>query len=233
MLIEREPDDPTINTIAVQNNEGAYRAMKHLLSLGYTDILVVRGPEGAQDARQRLVGCNRAIAEADSPQPTCRFVDGYYSPGAALDVFRAFRDEYGLPRAVFALNDAMALAVLKELRETGVKVPEDVAVVGFDSIGVAYHGSQTTNENWVGYGAEVLAVADGRVVSIRDGLPDSQPFDPDRLKSLTGETLDGIAFEGCDAIATQTPSGKCGVGAELAMLLPTMMWLFRKRSRRI
>ena len=62
---------------------------------------------------------------------------------------------------------------------------------GFDSTGVAYHGLLTTNENWVGYGAEVLAVAEGRVVSIRDGLPDSKPFDPDRLNSLTGETLGG------------------------------------------
>lgn len=61
----------------------------------------------------------------------------------------------------------------------------------FDSTGVAYHGLLTTNENWVGYGAKVLAVSDGRVVSIRDGLPDSQPYDPDRLKSLTGETLGG------------------------------------------
>jgi murein DD-endopeptidase MepM/ murein hydrolase activator NlpD len=62
---------------------------------------------------------------------------------------------------------------------------------GCDSTGVALHGRQTVNENWVGYGGEVLAVADGRVVSIRDDLPDSQPFDPDRLKSLTGETLGG------------------------------------------
>ncbi|MFC1573126.1 M23 family metallopeptidase [Candidatus Eisenbacteria bacterium] len=62
---------------------------------------------------------------------------------------------------------------------------------GFDSTGAAYHGSQAMNEKWVGYGAEVLAMADGRVVSIRDGLPDSQPFDTDRLKSLTGETLGG------------------------------------------
>ena len=62
---------------------------------------------------------------------------------------------------------------------------------GLDSTGAAYHGSRTISEYWVGYGAGVLAVADGRVVSVRDGLPDSQPFDPDRLKSLTGETLGG------------------------------------------
>lgn len=62
---------------------------------------------------------------------------------------------------------------------------------GLDSTGVAFHSSRTMNEDWAGYGAEVLAVADGRVVTIRDGLPDSQPFDPDRLKSLTGETLGG------------------------------------------
>ena len=62
---------------------------------------------------------------------------------------------------------------------------------GLDSTGVAYHGSMVKNEDWVGYGAEVLAVADGRVVMVQDGLPDSQPFDPNVLDNLTGQTLGG------------------------------------------
>ena len=63
--------------------------------------------------------------------------------------------------------------------------------VGFDSSGRAFADERSRNENWIGYGAEVLAVADGLVVRVQDGIPDSQPFDPERLQGLTGETLGG------------------------------------------
>jgi hypothetical protein len=55
----------------------------------------------------------------------------------------------------------------------------------------------------------------------------------DEEACLTGETLDGIPLEGCDAIATQTPGKGCGFGAELALLLPPLMWLTWRRRRRI
>jgi hypothetical protein len=48
---------------------------------------------------------------------------------------------------------------------------------------------------------------------------------------LTGETLDGVGFEGCDAVATLMPPWSCGLGVELALLLPPLMWMWRRRSR--
>lgn len=144
VLVQREPDDPTVNTIAVQNGEGAYRAVQHLLSLGYRDILVVKGPSGAQDAQLRLAGCQQALKE--SPGTTAHFVEGHFNPERALQAFRAYREEHGLPRAVFALNDAMAIAILKELRHTGVRMPGQVAIIGFDGIDSAEHLELTTVE---------------------------------------------------------------------------------------
>ena len=69
----------------------------------------------------------------------------------------------------------------------------------FNDAGQAFAGEASSNqkwigsrvENWIGYGSEVLAVADGRVVMVQDGIPDSRPMDPDRLRGLTGETLGG------------------------------------------
>ena len=146
VMVQRELADPEIGSVAVDNRGGAYKAVKHLLALGYRDLLVVRGPAGAQDAQLRLEGCRQALAEAPHPGMKCHYIDGHYSPVDALNAFRDYWKEYGLPRAVFALNDAMALAILKELRATGVKVPEDVAIVGFDGIDSADFVGLTTIE---------------------------------------------------------------------------------------
>ncbi len=146
VLIQREIKDPSISSISVDNRGGARAAMQHLLSLGYRDLLVVKGPEGAQDARQRVEGCKQALSAKEHPRVACRYIEGHYNPHDALLAFRADRQRHGLPRAVFALNDAMALSILKELQETGVKVPEQVAVVGFDGIEAADYVGLTTIE---------------------------------------------------------------------------------------
>ncbi|MFH0954037.1 MAG: LacI family DNA-binding transcriptional regulator [Verrucomicrobiota bacterium] len=146
VMIQRELEDAAISSISVDNRRGAYNGMKHLLSLGYRDLLVVKGPAGAQDAQLRLKGCEQALAEASQPPATCRQIDGGYAPHAALEAFREYRGRHGLPRAIFALNDAMALAILKELRETGVRVPQQVAIIGFDGIDCAGYVGLTTVE---------------------------------------------------------------------------------------
>lgn len=142
IMIQNENKDPAIRSVSVDNEGGAYKGMKHLLSLGYRDLLIIRGPDGAQDAQLRLQGCERALQE--TPDVKTRYIDGFYSPVDALAAFRADRDKNGLPRAVFALNDSMALSVLKELQKTGVRVPEQVAVIGFDGIECADYVGLTT-----------------------------------------------------------------------------------------
>ncbi len=144
VLIQKESDDDTVNIVTCNNEGGAYDAMKHLIDLGHKDILVLTGPDGAQDAQLRLRGCKRALEEGNVSLESYRFVCANYSPDRAPDVFRKYKKEHGLPKAVFALNDAMALAVIKELRNSNVSVPDQVAVVGFDGIDCARYMGLTT-----------------------------------------------------------------------------------------
>ena len=145
VLIQCDSHDRDISSINVQNRRGAHAAVAHLLNLGYKDLLVVRGPAGAQDAQLRLEGCEQALKEK-GPGVTCRYIDGHYDPQDAVEAFRKYRAKHGLPRALFALNDAMALAILKDLRTDGVKVPEQVAIVGFDGVDSADYVGLTTIE---------------------------------------------------------------------------------------
>jgi len=144
VLIQKESDDNTVNTVTCNNESGAYDAMKHLLDRGHKDIVVLTGPEGAQDAQLRLRGCQRALKEGNVSLKPHQFVRANYSPDLAPELFRQYEKEHGLPRAVCALNDAMALGVIKELRSGGVSVPDQVAVVGFDGIDCATYMGLTT-----------------------------------------------------------------------------------------
>jgi LacI family transcriptional regulator len=146
VLIEQEVDDDDVNTVSCKNEEGAYLATRHLLDLGHRDILVLTGPTAAQDSQLREKGARRALAEAGIPAEQQHFLCANYSPQAAPDVFDAHCAEHGRPSALFAFNDAMALSVIKHLRGQQVRVPEDMAVVGFDGIDCAAYMGLTTVE---------------------------------------------------------------------------------------
>lgn len=146
VMIQRDSDDPGIGSVSVENRRGAYNGMKHVLAQGYGDVLIIRGPAGAQDNRLRLEGCVQALKEARGKAPVVHYVDGFYAPHRAVEALREHREKHGLPRVIFAMNDAMALAAYKELKTTGVRVPEDVAIVGFDGIDASDYVGLTTVE---------------------------------------------------------------------------------------
>ena len=146
VLIQRDLDDDQVNTVSVKNKEGAYEAVRHLVGHGYKDLLIILGPEGAPDSQLRTEGCKQALSEPSAAGIRTHYINGYYHPDRALEAFRDYREKHGLPRGIFCLNDAMALSVLKELRTTGVKVPEEVAIIGFDGIECADYVDLTTVE---------------------------------------------------------------------------------------
>jgi LacI family transcriptional regulator len=118
----------------VDNRAGAAAVTRHLLDQGHRTVAFISGPADNLDAQERLRGFREAHAAAGA------------KPGPVLR--GNFREESGfsagllllqkkLPDAVFAANDAMALGCLQALRGGGVRIPEDVALAGFDDIPVA------------------------------------------------------------------------------------------------
>lgn len=137
VFIQNTFSDPEVSAVVPDNRGGAHKAMNHLLSLGYRDLLIVTGTPAVEDSDLRLQGCRQALQEHDLSIDDVGVIVGYYSASQALHAFRQYRERHGLPRAIFAFNDDMALAILKDFRQQGVKVPEEVAVVGFDGIAAA------------------------------------------------------------------------------------------------
>jgi DNA-binding LacI/PurR family transcriptional regulator len=115
--------------VAVDQRGGARAATEHLLAGGRREVLHVAGPQDWFDARDRLDGWQDACRAAGTAADL--LVQKGWSAQEGMQVGRLLV-ERGLPEAVFAANDQLALGLLHALWAAGVRVPDDVAVVGFD-----------------------------------------------------------------------------------------------------
>lgn len=132
VCIDRRLSRTAVDTVVVENREGARAAIHHLIGLGHRRIGVIVGPLNLSTSVERLAGYRQALEEAAIPSDDGlvgsggpRREDGRRMAAALLSM---------RPRvtAVFAGNTPLTLGVLEALRERGLQVPQDVAVVGFD-----------------------------------------------------------------------------------------------------
>ncbi|MDA8372224.1 MAG: LacI family DNA-binding transcriptional regulator [Nocardiopsaceae bacterium] len=122
---------PDLPMVCVDQVGGAYLATRHLLDLGHRTVHHIAGPRDWLEAEGRVEGWRQALADAGAPvpEPLC----GDWKPRSGYDLGgRLARDPD--VTAIFVANDQMALGTLRSLGESGVRVPEDVSVVGFDDI---------------------------------------------------------------------------------------------------
>ena len=144
-LIEREvsvtllappaPDDLPIDRLYLDEAKAACHAVEHLLRKGHRKIAMVAGPHGV--LAQRVAGYVTALTRAGlSPDVNVVHVADFteaYGHDAARRLFAA----PDRPSAIFAANDVMAMGILLAARESELRVPEDVALLGFDDIPAA------------------------------------------------------------------------------------------------
>jgi LacI family transcriptional regulator, galactose operon repressor len=126
-----------VDSLTIHNCRGARDMVRHLLALGHNRIAIIKGSAGNYDAAERLRGYRMALREAGiaAEQALGRGGDFTEAGGyaAAIELLRLGRR----PTAIFAANDSMAIGALSALRESGVQVPEEMAVAGFDDIPLA------------------------------------------------------------------------------------------------
>lgn len=121
---------PNVPTISVDQRAGAGLAAEHLLSLGHRDVVHVTGPIDWFDAAARIEGWHEQLDIA-GVTPRADLV-GDWSSERGYELGTELLAD--LPTAVFATNDLTALGVLRAFAEAGVRVPQDVSVIGFDDL---------------------------------------------------------------------------------------------------
>ena len=132
---------PNLSSVSSDNCLGARTAIDHLAALGHRKFAVIGGDRGVSDTtKQRYQGCLDAFAahgiafdgEQDYEGVRFSFEDGYHAAQNLLHRGRDFT-------AIFAMADIMAIGAIRALRDAGLRVPEDVSVMGFDGLLIGHY----------------------------------------------------------------------------------------------
>jgi DNA-binding LacI/PurR family transcriptional regulator len=129
VAIELGEGTPELPVVCVDQEQGARLATQHLLALGHHTVHHLAGPAGWLEAEGRLAGWRSTLEDAGAPIPPV--VRGEWTSHSGYEAGIKLLAQPDVT-AVFVANDQMALGLLLACREAGVRVPEDVSVVGFD-----------------------------------------------------------------------------------------------------
>ncbi|HTP06925.1 MAG TPA: LacI family DNA-binding transcriptional regulator [Anaerolineae bacterium] len=135
VVVGRRPHDWQTTSVDVDNSGGARLAVRHLLSLGRQRIAIITGPQDTIAGVDRLTGYLTALHEHGCPIDQSLIVDGGCSEhGGYLAMQQLLLHR---PDAVFAASDTMAVGALRAIRDAGLQVPNDIALIGFDDTPLA------------------------------------------------------------------------------------------------
>ena len=135
---DASPGHPTVN---VDDAGGAAEAARHVLELGHSRLAIIVLPlsrsqvEETPSAARRLAGYEEAIAGARAPAPFC--IKAGTSVASGAQAFESLPAGRRRPTAILAMSDMAAIGVMSAAQAAGLRVPEDVSVVGFDDIPAA------------------------------------------------------------------------------------------------
>lgn len=126
-------DGLDISTVSIDNISGARKITEHLISLGHTKIAHITGPMNVILSRDRLRGYRQAMISHDLPVDSAFIQEGDFSLESGYHQMIRLLSLEQRPTSVFVFNDEMAIGAIKAAKDSGLKVPEDIAVVGFDN----------------------------------------------------------------------------------------------------
>jgi DNA-binding LacI/PurR family transcriptional regulator len=162
------PAAPSVAAVAIDQAAGTTLVMDHLFARGHRRIVHIAGPAVSQESEVRRATFERIMREAGL-EPVV--LDGDWTPASGFAAARTI-DVHAVD-AVFAGNDQMALGVLHAFADEGLRVPDDIAVVGFDDIPEAAHFTPpltTVRQDFVAMGERVLTA----VRAVVEGAPMDQ-----------------------------------------------------------
>ena len=127
---------PNADTDIIEDNSfnGGYIATKHLIDCGHKAIGLIAGELDKTTARTRYEGFVKAMNEANLPIHENWILEGFFEPEDGYECMNRILVQDNLPTAVFCCNDVMALGAISAITEKGLRVPDDISIIGYDNI---------------------------------------------------------------------------------------------------
>jgi LacI family transcriptional regulator len=166
--------NPSYAAVHATNHQGAMEAMNYLLGLGHRRIGFMSGRAELESSTRRLKGYRDALAKAGIPVDEQLIAAGDYTTETGITCARALLSLDHPPTAIFASNDQMAMGVYQVAQEMGLRIPEDLSLVGFDNIMESKYMGLTTVDQFI---SEMGFVATQMLIQLINGEPlESQTY---------------------------------------------------------
>jgi len=135
--VERKLGQALVDFYGVDDRLGGFKAASHLIRMGHTRIGLLCGPQETSTGYDRKKGALESFQTFGIQPDRDLIMFGDYSRASGYEKGKAFFSKSKHPTAIFAANDNMAIGILDALEELGLRVPEDVALVGYDDMDAA------------------------------------------------------------------------------------------------
>ncbi len=134
VVVDRDLPEVQLDTVLSDNYQGGYLATQHLINLGHRRIACISGPSHLNPSALRVTGYKQALLDAHIPVYDHLMRQGNFHPSSGWQATLDLLTLPEKPTAIFACNDLMAMGVLRAAAECGVRVPQELAVMGYDDI---------------------------------------------------------------------------------------------------
>jgi LacI family transcriptional regulator len=137
VAMDRDYPDLEMDVVITDNLQGGKLATQHLIEMGHKRIGCISGPSKVNLSAQRVTGYIQALEQAGLAVDQNLIMSGDFHPGSGQEAATRLLAMQNPPTAIFACNDLMAIGVLRAGMELGWRIPQDLAVVGYDDIELA------------------------------------------------------------------------------------------------
>lgn len=159
--------NPNYPSVHATNHQGAMDAMTYLLSLGHQRIGFISGRAELESSNRRLKGYRQALENAGIAVDESLIALGDYTTATGISSAHQLLALANPPTAIFASNDQMAMGVYHVAEEKGIRIPEDLSVVGFDNITESKYMGLTTVDQFI---SEMGYVATQMLIKLINGV---------------------------------------------------------------
>lgn len=137
VMVDRNINNLEVSSVTVDNYKGVYKATSYFLAQGYTDIAFLGGPLCREVCRKRYQGFKQALKDSGIKIQDDLIFETNFKASGGMKAAEELISKKKIPIAIVSANDMMAIGAIRVFKSRGIRIPDDIEVIGFDNIPLA------------------------------------------------------------------------------------------------